>query len=102
MAESSVSTPKDEEKKPTAGISRWEESLLKCSSFAQVFVHLNTLDRCIIWAKSILNVKCRLCRRKGMIICEKMKTHFSPTSRQPIFSFFYIYLNNYFNKVHLN
>lgn len=55
----------DEEKKPSTCLSRWEESLMKCTSLSQVFVHLNTLERSIMWDKSIQNVKCRLCRRKG-------------------------------------
>ena len=53
---------------------RWEESLLACTSFSQVFVHLNTLDQSITWSKSVLNARCRLCRRKGdaehMLLCD--------------------------------
>ena len=60
-----ATTPKEDEKKASTCIARWEESLSKCCSFSQVFVHLNTLDRSIMWDKSIQNVKCRLCRRKG-------------------------------------
>ena len=57
----------EEEKKPSTCLSRWEESLLKCSNLSQIFIHLNTLDRSIIWDKSVQNVKCRLCKRKGEI-----------------------------------
>ncbi|XP_057315338.1 bromodomain adjacent to zinc finger domain protein 1A-like isoform X2 [Hydractinia symbiolongicarpus] len=64
----------DEEKKSSTCLSRWEESLLKCTSFSQVFVHLNTLDRSVIWDKSIQNTRCRMCRRKGneeeMLLCD--------------------------------
>uniref|UniRef100_H2YIG3 Bromodomain adjacent to zinc finger domain protein 1A n=1 Tax=Ciona savignyi TaxID=51511 RepID=H2YIG3_CIOSA len=53
---------------------RWEVSLLHCTSLSQVFLHLSTLDRCIMWTKSILNAKCRICRRKGdaekMLLCD--------------------------------
>ena len=55
-------------------LERWEESLLACTSFSQVFVHLNTLDQSITWSKSVLNARCRLCRRKGdaehMLLCD--------------------------------
>ena len=56
----------DEQKKPSTCLNRWQESLLKCMSFSQIFVHLYTLDRSIIWDKSVQHVKCRICRRKGM------------------------------------
>ena len=55
----------EEEKKPSTCLSRWEESLCKCTSFSQIFIHLNTLDRSVMWDKSIQNVRCRMCRRKG-------------------------------------
>jgi len=63
-----------EEEKKTSSLVRWEESLMKCSSFSQIFVHLNTLDRSVIWDKSVQNVKCRKCKRKGneerMLLCD--------------------------------
>ncbi|XP_026086004.1 bromodomain adjacent to zinc finger domain protein 1A-like isoform X2 [Carassius auratus] len=53
---------------------RWRESLLSCSSLSQVFLHLSTLERSIVWAKSILNARCKVCRRKGdaenMLLCD--------------------------------
>lgn len=55
-------------------LERWEESLLVCTNLSQVFVHLNTLDQSIAWSKSVLNARCRLCRRKGdaehMLLCD--------------------------------
>lgn len=40
----------------------------------QVFVHLSTLERSIIWSRSVLNARCRICRRKGdadnMLLCD--------------------------------
>eukprot|EP00111_Clytia_hemisphaerica_P009366 TCONS_00027490-protein len=78
---------KEEEKKPSTCISRWEESLSKCSSFSQVFVHLSTLDRSIMWDKSIQNVKCRLCRRKGnedeMLLCDGCDRGFHMSCLKP-------------------
>uniref|UniRef100_A0A8C7TH55 Bromodomain adjacent to zinc finger domain protein 1A n=1 Tax=Oncorhynchus mykiss TaxID=8022 RepID=A0A8C7TH55_ONCMY len=53
---------------------RWRESLLGCSSLSQVFLHLSTLERSVIWAKSLLNARCKVCRRKGdaenMLLCD--------------------------------
>lgn len=40
----------------------------------QIFLHLSTLERSITWSRSILNAKCRICRRKGdgekMLLCD--------------------------------
>ncbi|XP_052001544.1 LOW QUALITY PROTEIN: bromodomain adjacent to zinc finger domain protein 1A-like [Xyrauchen texanus] len=53
---------------------RWRESLLGCSSLSQVFLHLSTLERSVAWAKSILNARCKVCRKKGdaenMLLCD--------------------------------
>ncbi|CAK8695056.1 unnamed protein product [Clavelina lepadiformis] len=53
---------------------RWQMSLLACTSVSQVFLHLSTLERCIMWSRSVLNAKCRICRRKGnaekMLLCD--------------------------------
>uniref|UniRef100_A0A3Q2DUW4 Bromodomain adjacent to zinc finger domain protein 1A n=1 Tax=Cyprinodon variegatus TaxID=28743 RepID=A0A3Q2DUW4_CYPVA len=55
-------------------LERWRESLQSCSSFSQVFVHLSSLERSIRWSRSVLNARCRLCRRKGdadsMLLCD--------------------------------
>ncbi|XP_051881214.1 bromodomain adjacent to zinc finger domain protein 1A isoform X2 [Pristis pectinata] len=55
-------------------LDRWRESLLACTSLAQVFLHLSTLDRSIIWAKSLLNARCKICHKKGdaenMLLCD--------------------------------
>ncbi|XP_033628506.1 bromodomain adjacent to zinc finger domain protein 1A-like isoform X2 [Asterias rubens] len=52
----------------------WEESLMAATSLPQIFLHLSTLERSIIWSKSILNARCRICRRKGdaeqMLLCD--------------------------------
>ncbi|KAB0391284.1 hypothetical protein E2I00_007596, partial [Balaenoptera physalus] len=41
---------------------------------SQVFLHLSTLDRSVIWSKSILNARCKICRKKGdaenMVLCD--------------------------------
>ncbi|XP_053093526.1 bromodomain adjacent to zinc finger domain protein 1A isoform X1 [Pangasianodon hypophthalmus] len=55
-------------------LERWRESLLTCSSLSQIFLHLSTLERSVLWAKSILNARCKVCRRKGdsenMLLCD--------------------------------
>lgn len=70
---SNSSKAKDPQKQKTC-LERWEESLMACTSLSQVFVHLNTLDGSVTWSKSVLNARCRLCRRKGdaekMLLCD--------------------------------
>lgn len=55
-------------------LERWRESLLTCCSLSQLFLHLSTLERSVLWAKSILNARCKVCRRKGdsenMLLCD--------------------------------
>ncbi|XP_039769981.1 bromodomain adjacent to zinc finger domain protein 1A isoform X1 [Ornithorhynchus anatinus] len=55
-------------------LDRWRESLLASASLSQVFLHLSTLDRSVIWSKSILNARCKICRKKGdaesMVLCD--------------------------------
>ncbi|KAM9786453.1 bromodomain adjacent to zinc finger domain protein 1A isoform X2 [Syngnathus typhle] len=52
----------------------WRESLLSSSSLSQVFVHLAILERSVRWSRSVLNARCRVCRRKGdadnMLLCD--------------------------------
>ncbi|XP_037293996.1 bromodomain adjacent to zinc finger domain protein 1A isoform X2 [Manduca sexta] len=53
---------------------RWEVSLMECRSFAQVALHLMTLDSSVSWSASVLHASCRLCRRKtdpdSMLLCD--------------------------------
>ena len=55
-------------------LKRWEDSLMTCTNLAQVSIHLSNLDNCISWDKSVLNARCRICRRKGdaehMLLCD--------------------------------
>ncbi|MEE6493196.1 hypothetical protein FKM82_016759 [Ascaphus truei] len=55
-------------------LERWRESLLSSGSLSQIFLHLSTLDRSILWSRSILNARCKLCRKKGdgesMLLCD--------------------------------
>merc|ERR1712130_669943 len=53
---------------------RWERSLMSSVNLGQLFIHLRTLDNSIVWSKSILNTKCKVCRRKtdsdNMLLCD--------------------------------
>merc|ERR1719189_2342839 len=55
-------------------LKKWETSLMICTNLSQLFVHLTTLDNSIVWSKSVMNTKCRLCRRKTdpdrMLLCD--------------------------------
>lgn len=53
-------------------LERWEASLNAATNFSQIFIHLNTLDRSVMWDKSVLNARCRICRKKGMFIFSVM------------------------------
>merc|ERR1712226_734911 len=64
----------DTEKVHDSPLKKWEASLMNCTNLSQLFVHLTTLDNSIVWSKSILNTKCRLCRTKKdperMLLCD--------------------------------
>ena len=53
---------------------RWEQSLMASTSWSQLFVHLNTLDNSIVWSRSALNARCRICRKcrdaENMLLCD--------------------------------
>jgi len=55
-------------------LEQWRASLAQSTSFSQVFVHLATLERAVMWSRSLMNVRCRICRRKGgdeyMLLCD--------------------------------
>ncbi|KAG7297674.1 hypothetical protein JYU34_018390 [Plutella xylostella] len=55
-------------------LERWEVSLMECQSFAQICLHLFTLDSSVSWSASILNASCKICRRKtdpdNMLLCD--------------------------------
>ena len=68
-------------KKPTTAVKeadvcreQWRASLSQACSFSQIFLHLATLERAIMWSRSLMNVRCRICRRKGgdeyMLLCD--------------------------------
>jgi len=73
-AEDDTVQSQDPPKEILTPLQEWEVSLMNSTSYAQLFVHLTTLDSSIIWSKSIMNAKCRICRRKGdpeqMLLCD--------------------------------
>lgn len=62
------STSEEALRKELTCLERWETSLSAATNFSQIFIHLNTLDRSIMWDKSVLNARCRICRKKGIFI----------------------------------
>ena len=42
----------------------WEKSLMKCSSYSQVFLHYNILYDSILWSRSAQKMACMQCRSK--------------------------------------
>ena len=53
----------------------WETSLMSSKTLGQIFIHLTTLDNSIVWSKSIMNTKCKVCRKKAdpelMLLCDR-------------------------------
>lgn len=52
----------------------WEQSLLGSTSYSQIFLHYGTLDGSIMWSRSALLARCRVCRRQSdsenMLLCD--------------------------------
>ncbi|CAG9839448.1 unnamed protein product [Diabrotica balteata] len=55
-------------------LDKWEQSLLPSTSYSQVFLHYATLDSCIMWSRSALKARCKICRRltdsENMLLCD--------------------------------
>ena len=53
---------------------RWEKSLMSSTTMGQLFIHLTSLDNSIVWSKSIMNTRCKICRKKAdpdqMLLCD--------------------------------
>ena len=63
------------DKQMSPPVDQWMSSLKSCTSFSQIFIHLYTLDRVVIWSKSLQNIRCRKCRKKGgdeyLLLCDR-------------------------------
>ncbi|CAG0901953.1 unnamed protein product [Darwinula stevensoni] len=61
-------------KKKLTPLQRWELSLKSCTSFPQLFLHFSVLESSVMWSRSVLYARCRICRRKGdeanMLLCD--------------------------------
>ncbi|KAL1461553.1 hypothetical protein WDU94_013438, partial [Cyamophila willieti] len=53
---------------------KWEASLKRCTSLSQLFIHLGTLEKSILWSKSLLKTNCKLCKTRSdpdqMLLCD--------------------------------
>lgn len=63
-----------DEKVLMTAVKRWEKNIMTSTNFGQLFIHLTTLDNSIVWSKSIMNTKCKICRKKTdsekMLLCD--------------------------------
>ncbi|KAL1497561.1 hypothetical protein ABEB36_008502 [Hypothenemus hampei] len=70
----SVSSKTNKIKEQSDVLEKWEQSLLSSTSFSQVFLHYGTLDTCVLWSRSALKAKCRICKRQkdseNMLLCD--------------------------------
>ena len=53
----------------------WRCSLAKCTSLSQIALHLSVLECSISWNKSLMNARCKICRRGRdedcLLLCDK-------------------------------
>lgn len=65
---------KNDKNKDVAMLDKWEQSLMASTSYSQVFLHYGTLDSCVMWSRSALLARCRICRRQkdseNMLLCD--------------------------------
>ncbi|VDK43074.1 unnamed protein product [Anisakis simplex] len=58
---------------PTTTFQLWQIGLLKCKSISALALFYATLEPAILWSKSLLQAKCRICRKRGiaenLILC---------------------------------
>ena len=55
-------------------VDQWRASLAKSTNFSQIFLHMATLERAVMWSKSLMNLRCRICRKKTgdeyLLLCD--------------------------------
>ncbi|XP_075556278.1 ATP-dependent chromatin assembly factor large subunit isoform X1 [Dermacentor variabilis] len=65
--------PEEPPSKPSL-LENWRESVSGCTSVAQLFLHLSSLERSVAWDRSVLKAYCRICRRRRdperMLLCD--------------------------------
>ncbi|KFD48713.1 hypothetical protein M514_10424 [Trichuris suis] len=66
---------------------KWKMSLSGARTYSSVLLHLATLESCIIWQKSLSQMRCRICRRKGntttFAFCSECERPFHLTCLKP-------------------
>ncbi|CDW53126.1 Bromodomain and PHD and DDT and WAC Acf1 DNA bd d omain containing protein [Trichuris trichiura] len=66
---------------------KWKMSLSDARTYSSVLLHLATLENCIIWQKSLSQMRCRVCRRKGntttFAFCSECERPFHLTCLKP-------------------
>lgn len=59
---------------PESKLPQWELSLMKSTSYSQIFLHLNVLNDSILWRRSTNNSICKICRRRTdaeqLLLCD--------------------------------
>ncbi|CAG0919557.1 unnamed protein product [Notodromas monacha] len=80
----------DEDKKTETKLTllqRWELSLKNVVSVPQLFLHLEVLSTSIMWSRSTLNARCKVCRRKGdeqlLLLCDGCNIGYHTTCLKP-------------------
>lgn len=76
----------------------WVQSLRASTSYSQIFLHYSTLDNCIMWNKSTLLTRCRICRRmrdsENMLLCDGCNNgHHLYCLKPKLTVIFFIYTN---------
>ena len=70
--ESLASSASEESKKERTLSERWRSSLASVTNLSQIFIHLDTLERSVMWDKSVLKAGCRICKRKGELLLSEL------------------------------
>ncbi|XP_037072213.1 bromodomain adjacent to zinc finger domain protein 1A-like [Pollicipes pollicipes] len=59
---------------PGSALQQWEASLMASCSLSQLFVHFAQLESAVLWSRSALNARCKICRKKSdpdkMLLCD--------------------------------
>lgn len=60
---------------PKTNVELWRESVAVASSPSEGFLFFNVLNDSVVWKKSVLKTRCRICKKSGdaekMLLCDK-------------------------------
>ncbi|RWS15810.1 Bromodomain adjacent to zinc finger domain protein 1A-like protein [Dinothrombium tinctorium] len=66
---------------------RWQKSLQSCTSVSQLFLHLNILNKSVLWSKSATRASCTICKRRKnsdqMLLCDQCNSGYHIYCLQP-------------------